>query len=50
MTSQDPHLGVCPRCGDSIRHRHVLVEYETGNDVRYWAECPGCGGVVDPNA
>ncbi|MDL0119640.1 MULTISPECIES: hypothetical protein [Halobacterium] len=50
MPSQDSPLGVCPRCGDSIQHRHVLVEYETSNDAQYWAECPDCGGVVDPNA
>lgn len=50
IPSQNPQLGVCPRCGDQIHHRHVLVEYGTGDDVRCWTECPGCGGVVDPNA
>lgn len=48
MPSQDSRLGVCPRCGESIYQWHVLVEYESGNDPRYWAECPDCGEVVDP--
>ncbi|EMA31922.1 hypothetical protein C444_07600 [Haloarcula japonica DSM 6131] len=48
MSSQNPRLGGCPRCGEEIQHRHVLIAYETGDEPRYWAECPGCGDVVDP--
>jgi hypothetical protein len=48
MGSQDPCLGVCPRCGDQIQERHILVEYGSGEQPRYWAGCPGCGEVVDP--
>jgi predicted RNA-binding Zn-ribbon protein involved in translation (DUF1610 family) len=50
MSSQSQRLGACPRCGEEIRHGHVLIEYDVGNGTEYWAECPGCGEVVDPDA
>jgi hypothetical protein len=50
MGSQEPCLGVCPRCGESIQERHVLVEYGSSEQPQYWAGCPGCGEVVDPEA
>jgi len=42
-------LGVCPHCHTDITQAYVLIEYETsdGSDA-VWAECPGCGDVVDP--
>jgi hypothetical protein len=42
-------LGDCPECTTTITSVEVLIEYETGDDERAcWAECPGCGSVVDP--
>jgi predicted RNA-binding Zn-ribbon protein involved in translation (DUF1610 family) len=48
MSSQSQRLGACPRCGEEIRHGHVLIEYDVGKGTEYWVECPGCGEVVAP--
>lgn len=52
MSSSRPsELGDCPNCGTTITGIDVLVEYETADgDMAVWADCPGCGDVVDPEA
>lgn len=37
-------LGDCPHCSETLRSRHLLIEYESGS----WVECPGCFDVVSP--
>ena len=50
MSDPDTILGTCPNCGREIRRVHVLIDYETEDGDRgIWADCPGCGKVVDPN-
>jgi ribosomal protein S27AE len=41
-------LGRCPRCDESIPRGGLLIEYETDDGPRKYAECPGCGTVVHP--
>lgn len=49
MSVHSSRLGDCPRCSKEIREAHILIEYESEDGTRYWAECPGCGEVVDPD-
>jgi len=37
-----------PACDEQIPEDAVLIEYETDEDRRRFAECPGCGEVVHP--
>jgi len=40
--------GTCPECGAHIQSRHVLIAYETADQIERFAECPGCRTVVHP--
>jgi uncharacterized protein with PIN domain len=48
MSSTRPRNGRCPACEERIPEEAVLIEYETDEDRRRFAECPGCGEVVHP--
>jgi len=49
VTENASRLGRCPECEADISEPWVLIEYEKSNGTPgVWAECPGCGGVVDP--
>jgi predicted RNA-binding Zn-ribbon protein involved in translation (DUF1610 family) len=49
VTAEPSTLGSCPHCGTAVGSVHVLIEYETAEgEAAVWAECPGCGEVVDP--
>ncbi|WP_246045817.1 Lar family restriction alleviation protein [Halorussus ruber] len=48
MSTQSPDLGDCPFCGSEIHNANVLIEYQSEDGTSFWAECPGCGDVVDP--
>lgn len=49
MTAESSTLGSCPRCGAAVGSVDVLIEYEDADgETAVWAECPGCGEVVDP--
>lgn len=48
MSTTTPTVGTCPVCGDSVARIDVLIEYETDTGPAAYAECPGCGEVVDP--
>ncbi|SEA39949.1 hypothetical protein SAMN04488065_2950 [Haloplanus vescus] len=42
-------LGTCSFCGDNVTEGYVILRYETtAGEPGVWAECPGCGEVVDP--
>ena len=41
-------VGECPRCETTPSRHSVLVEYETDDGTRYYAECPECRDVVRP--
>jgi len=43
-----PRLGACPRCTTDVATRDVLIEYEKDGQPAVYAECPGCGEVVNP--
>lgn len=43
-------VGVCPNCTAAIPPARVLIEYESGDETRQFAECPDCREVVDPDA
>ncbi|WP_195155685.1 hypothetical protein [Halorubrum sp. AJ67] len=51
MTSNNPEAvrGTCSFCGERVTGRHAIIHYETaGGEPGMWAECPGCGEIVDP--
>ncbi|WP_436927596.1 DUF7837 family putative zinc-binding protein [Halosimplex amylolyticum] len=48
MQSNIDPLGTCPECGSALVPADVIVEYETDNGHRYYAECPACETVVHP--
>jgi NAD-dependent SIR2 family protein deacetylase len=48
MSSTRPRDGHCPACEEQIPEEAVLIEYETEEDRRRFAECPGCDEVVHP--
>ncbi|WP_455549936.1 DUF7837 family putative zinc-binding protein [Halorubrum ezzemoulense] len=51
MTTDDPETvrGDCSFCGETVTGQHAIIHYETaGGDPGVWAECPGCGEIVDP--
>ncbi|WP_439331102.1 DUF7837 family putative zinc-binding protein [Halorubrum ezzemoulense] len=41
--------GACSFCGETVTGRHAIIRYETATGTPgMWAECPGCGEIVDP--
>jgi len=49
VTENASRLGRCPECEADISEPWVLIEYEKSDGTPgVWAECPGCGEVVDP--
>lgn len=48
MVSEPSTLGVCPRCKTEIPEGLLLIEYETDDDRRVYAECPSCEEPVAP--
>jgi hypothetical protein len=48
MQQHPDSLGSCPECSATLHRRDVLVEYDTDDDTRYYAECPACLTVVHP--
>jgi|AntRauMinimDraft_3_1070383.scaffolds.fasta_scaffold00475_5 hypothetical protein len=41
--------GTCSFCGETVTDRHAIIHDETtGGEPGVWAECPGCGEIVDP--
>lgn len=38
----------CPACGATIRAPNKIIKYETSESERMFAECTGCGEVVQP--
>jgi hypothetical protein len=51
MTPDNPETvrGTCSFCDETVTGRHAIIEYETANGKPgVWAECPGCGKIVDP--
>ncbi|OYR82212.1 hypothetical protein DJ84_11075 [Halorubrum ezzemoulense] len=44
-------LGGCPICGAAVQTQHEIIQYSTtAGELGRWAECPGCGEVVDPSS
>ena len=51
MTTDNSEMvrGTCSFCGETVTGRHAIIEYETASgDPGVWAECSGCGEIVDP--
>lgn len=48
MVPQHSILGTCPNCHTSITVAAILIEYETANERRVYAECPSCRDVIHP--
>lgn len=48
MSTHHPALGTCPNCETAISAVDVLIEYETDDGPKVYADCPGCRGVVHP--
>jgi hypothetical protein len=48
MSTHTTTLGCCPRCGTAIPQIALLIEYERGDGLAAYAECPTCRGVVQP--
>jgi NAD-dependent SIR2 family protein deacetylase len=49
MNSDASELGRCPECGEQIPKAWLLIKYQTSDDkTRFWAECPACEAVVNP--
>lgn len=48
MPAEHSTLGVCPVCERAIPPTQLLIEYETADGTRIYAECPECRDVVHP--
>jgi len=48
MSNTASELGTCPFCGSVIPAGAVLIEYETNEETRVFAECYDCDEPVQP--
>jgi len=49
LMTDNPTLGSCPKCNESLSTGYLLVEYEKDDGTTgIWAECPDCDEVVSP--